>query len=101
MTASITWTGTVTARTSISHGGETRGLISMLRREAIIQPDGTTAMVPIISGNSLRGRLRRTGEELLRDVLHYEGRLSPASPTGTLTAESIGLMMGGIHGAAA
>ena len=79
MTASITWTGTVTARTSISHGGETRGLISMLRREAIIQPDGTTAMVPVISGNSFRGRLRRVGEELLRDVLHYEGRLSPAA----------------------
>lgn len=77
--SSITWTGTATARTSISHGGETRGLISMLRREAIIQPDGSTAMVPIISGNSLRGRLRRTGEELLRDVLHYEGRLSPAA----------------------
>jgi len=76
---SITWSGTATARSSISHGGETRGTISMLRREAIIQPDGSTALVPIISGNNLRGRLRRVGEELLRDVLAYEGILTPAT----------------------
>lgn len=75
----ITWAGTATAQSSISHGGETRGTISMLRREAIIQPDGSTELVPVISGNSLRGRLRRVGEELLRDALGYEGQLTAAA----------------------
>lgn len=75
-TNSITWSGTVTAVTSIAHIGETRSTISMLRREQVIQPDLTSVLVPIISGNSVRGRLRRIGEELLRDVLGYEGHLS-------------------------
>lgn len=75
-TPSITWSGTVTAVTSIAHTGETRGTISMLRREQVIQPDHSSIMVPIISGNSVRGRLRRLAEELLRDALGYEGALS-------------------------
>lgn len=74
--SSITWSGTVAAVTSIAHAGETRGTISLLRREQIIQPDHTAAAVPIISGNSVRGRLRRIGEELLRDALDYEGQLT-------------------------
>ena len=73
---SITWTGTVTALTSIAHAGETRGMISMLRRERVIQPDRSTVDVPIISGNSVRGRLRRIAEELMRDTLDYEGQLT-------------------------
>ena len=42
----------------------------------VLQPDGSVELVPVISGNSFRGVLRRIGEELLRDVLGYEGRLS-------------------------
>ena len=76
---SITWSGTVTALTSIAHAGDTRGSISLLRRERVIQPDCTSVDVPIISGNSLRGRLRRIGEELLRDVLFYEGQLTASA----------------------
>lgn len=79
MSRSITWKGTVTAVTSVAHAGDTRGTISMLRREQIIQPDNTIAQVPIISGNSLRGRLRRIAEGLLREVLGYEGQLTPAA----------------------
>ena len=75
MTATVTWNGTLTATSSIAHGGQTRGTITLLRRELIVQPDGRLVHVPIISGNSLRGRLRRIGEELLRDTLHYEGQL--------------------------
>ncbi|UZG55082.1 hypothetical protein [Rhodococcus opacus] len=41
----------------------------------VLQPDGSVELVPVISGNSFRGMLRRIGEELLRDVLGYEGRL--------------------------
>lgn len=75
----ITWNGTLTALSSVAHGGETRGTITLLRREQIAQPDGAVVQVPIVSGNTLRGRLRRIGEELLRDVLQYEGQLSPAA----------------------
>jgi len=75
----VTWSGTLTARSSIAHGGETRGTITLLRRELLILPDGSQVYVPVISGNTLRGRLRRIGEELLRDVLTYEGLLHPAA----------------------
>lgn len=50
--------GAATALSSISHGGEHAGTTQSLRRERIIQPDGTVAEIPVISGNSLRGILR-------------------------------------------
>lgn len=75
----IKWDATLTATSSIAHGGETRGTITLLRRELIANPDGHLVHVPVISGNTLRGRLRRVGEELLRDVLAYEGLLHPAA----------------------
>jgi hypothetical protein len=75
----ITWSGTLTAVSSIAHGGETRGTITLLRREIVTQPSGQLMYLPVISGNTLRGRLRRLGEELLRDELRYEGLLSPAT----------------------
>lgn len=76
MTITTVWSGTATALSSIAHGGETRGTITLLRRELIAQPNGDLQPVPVISGNSLRGRLRRVGEELLRDTLGYEGHLT-------------------------
>lgn len=75
----ITWSGTATATSSISHGSETRGLVTMLRRETIIGADNTPVAVPLISGNALRGRLRRTAEELLCEVLDYRGKLTIAA----------------------
>ncbi|ACZ32394.1 hypothetical protein Xcel_3395 (plasmid) [Xylanimonas cellulosilytica DSM 15894] len=75
----ITWTGTITALSSITHGEETRGTYTMLRRELVTTADGSRVLVPIISGNTLRGRLRRTGEELLRDAVGYAGEISPAA----------------------
>ena len=77
--ASVRWALLMTATSSIAHGGQTRGTTTLLRRETIVQPDGTPLQVPVISGNSLRGRLRRIAEELLRDQLRYEGQLSPAA----------------------
>jgi CRISPR type IV-associated protein Csf2 len=53
--------GTMTALTSISHIGETHGINAKLRREKIVQPDGTVEEIPVISGNSLRGILRDRG----------------------------------------
>lgn len=53
--------GIMTALTSISHIGESYGIHSKLRREKVIQPDGSVEEIPIISGNSLRGILRDRG----------------------------------------
>lgn len=74
----LSWKGTLTATSSIAHGGENRGTITLLRRELISTPEGLVH-VPVVSGNTLRGRLRRLGEELLRDVVGYEGLLHPAA----------------------
>ncbi len=53
--------GTMTALTSISHIGDSHGINSKLRREKVIQPDGSVEEVPIISGNAMRGILRDRG----------------------------------------
>jgi CRISPR/Cas system CSM-associated protein Csm3 (group 7 of RAMP superfamily) len=51
--------GTCTALTSISHnGGEKNGTIVQLRREKFVQPKGNVVEIPIVSGNSIRGKLR-------------------------------------------
>src|SRR5207247_9580870 len=71
--AALTWSGTITAVSSIAHGGETRGTVTLLRRELVRQPGGQAVLVPLISGNSFRGLLRRVGEALLREVLAYDG----------------------------
>lgn len=72
------WDGLLTATSSIAHGGQARGTITLLRREQILL-DGQVLQIPMISGNSWRGRLRRIGEELTREVLAYEGQLTPAA----------------------
>ena len=85
----ITWTGTATATSSISHGSETRGLITMLRRETIIGPDHTPVTIPLISGNAFRGRLRRVAEQQLADVLHYRGKLTLAAAAALRSGGSL------------
>lgn len=50
--------GVAVALASISHGGDTAGTVAGLRRERYVQPDGTVAEVPTVSGNALRGILR-------------------------------------------
>jgi CRISPR type IV-associated protein Csf2 len=63
--------GTVTALSSVSHIGETFGINAKLRREKVIQPDGSVEMVPIISGNSIRGILRDRGMLHMLRALGY------------------------------
>ena len=74
MTATVHWAAELTALSSIVHAGNTRGTATLLRRETIATPDGLE-LIPLISGNALRGRLRRIGEELLRDTLDLEAAL--------------------------
>lgn len=51
--------GVVTALSSITHnGGEKNGTVTQLRREKFVQQNGKTIEIPVISGNSVRGKLR-------------------------------------------
>lgn len=84
MTATWSWRGALTAMSSLAHGGETRGTITLLRRELFVLPDGRLLRIPIVSGNTLRGRLRRIGEELLRDVLGYDSDRLPIAAAHAL-----------------
>jgi len=51
--------GIVTATSSICHnGGEKNGTVTQFRREKFVQKNGKTIEIPVISGNSIRGKLR-------------------------------------------
>lgn len=63
--------GTMMLLTSCSHIGESFGINSKLRREKVIQPDGSVEEVPIISGNSIRGLLRDRGMLHMLRTLGY------------------------------
>jgi CRISPR type IV-associated protein Csf2 len=63
--------GEIIALTSISHIGETFGINAKLRREKIIQPDGSVEEIPVISGNAIRGILRDRGMLHMLRVLGY------------------------------
>lgn len=63
--------GVMTALTSISHIGDTRGVNAKLRREKIIQPNGEAEEVPVLSGNALRGILRDRGMLHMLRTLGY------------------------------
>lgn len=76
MRTSTTWTGTLTALSSVAHDGERRGTVSLLRREKITTPEGRRVWVPLVSGNGLRGALRRVAADLFVEALELEGKLS-------------------------
>lgn len=64
--------GVVTALSSISHnGGERNGVVTQLRREKFVQPNGAVAKVPVISGNAIRGILRDRGMFYMLRELGY------------------------------
>jgi hypothetical protein len=86
---SIHWDIDVLAQSSIVHredyssvGG---GTFALFRREKIITPDGDVIQVPVISGSSFRGILRRIGEALTASVLDYEGTGLPIPAAHLLT----------------
>lgn len=68
------YAGIVTALTSISHIGPDAGgqtTTSYLRREKFVQPDGSVEMVPVVSGNGMRGLLRDVGMWQMCKALGY------------------------------
>lgn len=57
------WNASVTAVSSIAHGGEPLGAVTYLRRERFLS-EGAVVDIPVISGNAWRGLLRRTAADL-------------------------------------
>jgi hypothetical protein len=77
-TLSVRWDLDILARSSIIHRDDYKSdatLFTPFRREAIFCADGRMRRVPILSGNSFRGILRRIGEGLTAAILDYENAL--------------------------
>ncbi len=78
---SIHWDIDILAQSSIVHredytaGGTDN--FALFRREKILTTNGDMVQVPIVSGSSFRGVLRRIGEELTAAALDYEGAALP------------------------
>ena len=74
-----TWSlsGTVRAVSPISHGDGHLGTTTLIRTVKVVQPDGSVANVPAVSGNAVRGRLRRISADM---AWRHAGRpgLTPA-----------------------
>ncbi|GAT05454.1 RAMP superfamily CRISPR-associated protein [Mycolicibacterium fortuitum] len=86
---SIDWAIDIVAQSSIVHrevytaaGTDT---FTLFRREKTIAADGTALQVPIVSGSSFRGVLRRIGEELTAAVIGYEDAALPVPAAHLLT----------------
>lgn len=70
---------TATLTAPFHHGAGTAGNTSVLRTQEITLPDGTTARVPFLSGNSIRNRLRvAIAEHACRILEVPDGSLSKA-----------------------
>lgn len=78
---------TVTLLSPLHHGAGTSGNTQILRTQEIVLPDGTSAVVPWVSGNSLRHAIRHACAEL---TLAGVG----ARP-GTVTKQVIDLLYSG------
>lgn len=66
----VTYSGLLTARSSIAHGGRVTGTTANFRRETIMMPDGKALSgVPVVSGGVIRGELRRVASILFQSAL--------------------------------
>ncbi len=86
----IRWDIDIVALSSIVHRGSDNDAAgtdttSSFRTERIITADGELLQVPIVSGSSFRGVLRRIGEELTAAVLDYEDAALPVPAAHLLT----------------
>jgi hypothetical protein len=79
----------VLAQSSIVHREDYSAVgtdnFALFRREKVITPAGEVMQVPIISGSSFRGILRRIGESLTAGVLDYEDTALPIPAAHLLT----------------
>lgn len=79
----------VVAQSSIVHREDYSAVgtdnFALFRRDKIITPTGEVIQVPIVSGSSFRGILRRIGESLTANVLDYEDTELPIPAAHLLT----------------
>lgn len=79
----------ILAKSSIVHREDYTSVGSdnfvLFRREKIITPSGSVTQVPIVSGSSFRGVLRRIGEALTAPILDYEDTGLPIPAAHLLT----------------
>lgn len=84
-------TGTITifarALEPIHHGQGTEGNMSIIRRQDVVQRDGTLARVPTISGNSVRHMIRDGGVRYALDAMGI--------PDGSLSKPVVDLLFSG------
>lgn len=87
--STIRWDVDIVAQSSIVHRDEYTSVgsdtFTLFRREKVIGPDGQIMQIPLISGSSFRGVLRRIGEALTADVLGYEDIALPVPAAHLLT----------------
>jgi CRISPR/Cas system CSM-associated protein Csm3 (group 7 of RAMP superfamily) len=57
-TGIIKWEGTATALSSVTHGEQSLGTGTYMRREKFLLPSGIVDEIPLVSGNALRGSMR-------------------------------------------
>lgn len=86
----IRWDIDIVALSSIVHRGSDNDAAgtdttAAFRTEKIITADGDLLSVPIVSGSSFRGVLRRIGEELTAAILNYEDTDLPIPAAHLLT----------------
>lgn len=76
----VRYQGTLTALTSIAHGGRDSGTVHSFRREPFVLADGTILpQVPVISGGVVRGGLRRIAAAMTQAAIGDGGRLPAAA----------------------
>jgi hypothetical protein len=78
---------TVTLLSPLHHGAGNSGNTQMLRTQEIVLPDGSTAVVPWVSGNSLRHAIRHACAELTLTGI--------GERPGTVTKQVIDLLYSG------
>lgn len=72
----VEYRGTLTALTSIAHGGKDSGTVHAFRRESFVLPDGRLLPgVPVVSGGVVRGSLRRLAAAMTQDAIGAGGAL--------------------------
>lgn len=81
MSGVLQWRGVLVADSSVSHGGDSLGTVRYLRRERVLLPSGELEDVPVLSGNMLRGVMRRLAADAWWEAV---GR--PRLPVGVVHA---------------
>lgn len=69
----IEWRGTITAKSSIAHGGKDSGTKHGFRREVVILPTGKRLTAPVLSGSVIRGSMRRLASAMVLDAITEGG----------------------------